>query len=348
MEVQQGQQGQDAVKAAQRKIYVLDTNVLLFDSNAILGFGVHDIVIPIVVIEELDRFKKDLNDLGRNARTFSRLVDSLRQEGSLAEGVRLPQGGSLRVRLPEKEDSKLGGLDEKIADNRILQAVLYLYKKYPDRVVTLVTKDTNMRLKADALGIPAEDYLQSSNKLESGFTGVTDVYVSAEMIEAIYRRKKMSFTDIFESLDEEEQRAFYPNQFLIFINEQNTKQTALTQFTVPDSALNGDEGILVQDVYQERGCIQIVNPVVDSVWGLKPRNREQLFALNLLLDPNIHCVTLTGLAGTGKTLMAIAAGLSMTMDRQLYRRLVVSRPIFPMGRDLGFLPGDVSENSIRG
>lgn len=343
MQEQLGQNGQNNENSTQRKIYVLDTNVLLFDSNAILGFGVHDIVIPIVVIEELDRFKKDLNDLGRNARTFSRLVDSLRQEGSLAEGVRLPQGGLLRVRLPEQEDSKLGGLDEKIADNRILQAVLYLYKKYPNRIVTLVTKDTNMRLKADALGIPAEDYLQSSNKLESGFTGVTNVTVSADMIEAIYRQKKISYTDILEGIDEEELPEFYPNQFLIFANEQNGKQTALTRFVVPDSALNGDEGVLLQDAYRDQGYAQIVNPVVDSVWGLKPRNREQLFALNLLLDPNIHCVTLTGLAGTGKTLMAIAAGLSMTMDRQLYRRLVVSRPIFPMGRDLGFLPGDVSE-----
>ena len=341
MELQLGQNGQDTKNETQRKIYVLDTNVLLFDCNAILGFGVHDIVIPIVVIEELDRFKKDLNDLGRNARTFSRLVDSLRQEGSLADGVRLPQGGLLRVRLPESEDSKLGGLDEKIADNRILQAVLYLYKKYPNRIVTLVTKDTNMRLKADALGIPAEDYLQSSNKLESGFTGVTNVSVSTEMIETIYRQKKLTFPEVLEGIDEEQQE-FYPNQFLIFTNRQNVKQTALTRFIVPGTS-NEDEGSILQDIYQERGYVQIVNPVVDSVWGLKPRNREQLFALNLLLDPNIHCVTLTGLAGTGKTLMAIAAGLSMTMDRQLYRRLVVSRPIFPMGRDLGFLPGDVSE-----
>ena len=341
MEVQHRQHAQDTVNETQRKIYVLDTNVLLFDCNAILGFGVHDIVIPIVVIEELDRFKKDLNDLGRNARTFSRLVDSLRQEGSLADGVRLPQGGLLRVRLPESEDSKLGGLDEKIADNRILQAVLYLYKKYPNRIVTLVTKDTNMRLKADALGIPAEDYLQSSNKLESGFTGVTNVSVSTEMIETIYRQKKLTFPEVLEGIDEEQQE-FYPNQFLIFTNRQNVKQTALTRFIVPGTS-NEDEGSILQDIYQERGYVQIVNPVVDSVWGLKPRNREQLFALNLLLDPNIHCVTLTGLAGTGKTLMAIAAGLSMTMDRQLYRRLVVSRPIFPMGRDLGFLPGDVSE-----
>ena len=342
MELQLGQNGQDTKNETQRKIYVLDTNVLLFDCNAILGFGVHDIVIPIVVIEELDRFKKDLNDLGRNARTFSRLVDSLRQEGSLADGVRLPQGGLLRVRLPESEDSKLGGLDEKIADNRILQAVLYLYKKYPNRIVTLVTKDTNMRLKADALGIPAEDYLQSSNKLESGFTGVTNVSVSTEMIETIYRQKKLTFPEVLEGIDEEQQE-FYPNQFLIFTNRQNVKQTALTRFIVPGDNSNKDEGSILQDIYQERGYVQIVNPVVDSVWGLKPRNREQLFALNLLLDPNIHCVTLTGLAGTGKTLMAIAAGLSMTMDRQLYRRLVVSRPIFPMGRDLGFLPGDVSE-----
>ena len=343
MEVQHRHNHKDSVSEPQRKIYVLDTNVLLFDCNAILGFGIHDIVIPIVVIEELDRFKKDLNDLGRNARSFSRLVDSLRQEGSLAEGVCLPQGGLLRVRLPDIEDSKLGGLDEKIADNRILQAVLYLYKKYPNRIVTLVTKDTNMRLKADALGIPAEDYLQSSNKLESGFTGVTNVSVSSEMIETIYRQKKLTLKEVLESIDEEEKQDFYPNQFLIFKNRQNVKQTALTRFVIPDRTLNEDEGILLQDVYQERGYVQIVNPVVDSVWGLKPRNREQLFALNLLLDPNIHCVTLTGLAGTGKTLMAIAAGLSMTMDRQLYRRLVVSRPIFPMGRDLGFLPGDVSE-----
>ena len=330
------------IQKQQKKIYVLDTNVLLFDSNAILGFGQHDIVIPIVVIEELDRFKKDLNDLGRNARSFSRLVDALRREGSLAEGVHLPQGGLLRVRLPQSEDATLGGLDERLADNRILQAALFLHKEHSDCIVTLVTKDTNMRIKADALGIPAEDYLQSSNHVESGFHGVDTIDVEEDVIASIYASKKIDVKEF--TSEREDDLLLFPNQFLILRSSQNSKQTALTRFIVPDILVDqdGDNEVDVS-LHRDKGFIQVVQQIVDSVWGLKPRNREQLFALNLLLDPNVHCVTLTGMAGTGKTLLAIAAGLSMTMDKQLYRRLVVSRPIFPMGRDLGFLPGDVSE-----
>ena len=171
--------------------------------------------------------------MGRNARTFSRLVDSLRQEGSLAEGVRLPQGGLLRVRLPEQEDSKLGGLDEKICRQINFTGGLISTKSIPIEFVTLVTKDTNMRLKADALGIPAEDYLQSSNKLESGFTGVTNVTVSVDMIETIYRQKKLSYTDILEGIDEEELPEFYPNQFLFAYKRTEWKANRVDAICCP-------------------------------------------------------------------------------------------------------------------
>ena len=232
----------------------------------------------------------------------------------------------MRVQLPQAE-MLLGGLDERIADNRILQAALFLYKEHSDCIVTLVTKDTNMRLKADALGIPAEDYLQSSNHVESGFCGVDTVDVSEEVVTHIYANKQISVADV---LSEEEELVFFPNQFLILRNDQNMKQTALTRFIVPDTLVdNESEDEVDLSLYQEKGVIQVVNQIVESVWGLKPRNREQLFALNLLLDPNVHCVTLTGMAGTGKTLLAIAAGLSMTMDNNYIEDWLFHDLFFP-------------------
>ena len=299
-----------------KHIFVLDTNVLLFDPNALRVFDEHDLMIPITVIEEIDTFKKHLNEVGRNARMVSRQLDELRKEDSLAEGVHLGTGGRLWVALPEGSTELPPGLKGQLNDNLILNMTLRLARQHPPGKVILVTRDTNMRIKADALGIPAEDYANAHVEVDEVYSGIIELNTSAETVSLAYSQGW---------LEKPENHILFPNQFVIYRNEQNPKQQARLRY-------HADQNRLV-----------LVKPHKDGVWGIQARNMEQLFALELLLDNKISCVTLTGLAGTGKTLMAIAAGLKLAADDQEYRRLVVSRPIFPLGRDLGFLPGDVSE-----
>ncbi|MEC7985055.1 MAG: PhoH family protein [Myxococcota bacterium] len=300
-----------------RYVFVLDTNVLLFDPNALMVFYEHDLMIPITVIEEIDRFKKDLNETGRNARAVSRKMDELRKQGSLADGVVLDSGSTLWIQMPDSTTELPMGLSGKSNDNTILQMCLSLSTQHPPGKVILVTRDTNMRIKADALGILAEDYEHAHIEVDEVFTGTHEIEVDAEVISSCYQSSTLDL----ESL--EEKPHLYPNQFLLLRSNENSKHEAHL-------------------IYKDHQPV-LLKKEPKSVWGVSPRNREQRFALELLLDPDISLVTLTGMAGTGKTLLAIAAGLSLTADLQQFRRLVVSRPIFPLGRDLGFLPGDVSE-----
>ena len=298
----------------ERHIFVLDTNVLLFDPNAMRFFDEHDLMIPITVIEEIDRFKKDMNEIGRNARTVSRHLDTLRKKGSLAEGVSLGDGrGRIWVQLMGQQVRN--DLIVQSNDNLILQMTLSLARQHAPGKVILVTRDTNMRIKADALGVPAEDYANAHLEVEEHYSGITKVEVPPQVISDIYTNGWIEKGDF----------RVHANQFVVFSSEENPKQQARVRYH-PD---------------QDR--LLLVRPNKEGVWGVQARNVEQLFALDLLLDPNLKLVTLTGMAGTGKTLLAIAAGLKLSADDRIYRRLVVSRPIFPLGRDLGFLPGDVSE-----
>ena len=303
-----------------RKTFVLDTNVLLYDPNAIHVFDEHDVVIPITVIEEIDKFKKDLNETGRNARTVSRQLDKMRAKGSLSRGVPLDSGGTLRVMLHEGEQRLPHSFGPRTNDNVILETVLSAAAANGREGTTLVTRDTNMRIKADALGIRAEDYEHAHIAVDENYTGVGELQVSAEQLRELYDGGSLP-------LSEEEQRAqgLYPNQFLVLRADETSNQTALVR------------------VDAKRGRLKKVGRHKDGVWGIFARNKEQLFALDLLLDDSISLVTLDGMAGTGKTLLAIACGLRMVADEARFRRLVVSRPIFPLGRDLGFLPGDISE-----
>jgi len=295
-------------------IYVVDTNVLLFDPNALLAFHGSHVVIPIVVIEEVDRFKKDLNETGRNARQVSRTLDKLRKKGSLADGVDLETGGTLRVRMIPDEPLP-PGLSGRSNDNLILQVCLQLIEEKGDPRVVLVTRDTNMRIKGDALGIKAEDYLNAHIEVEEAYSGLIETTVSHEQLKTALQKKSLST----ENLD----LVLHNNQCVHFTSEENSKIEAAMRY--------------------QNDTLRLISQSPINVWGVSPRNREQRFAMDLLLDPDISLVTLTGMAGTGKTLLAIAVGLSLVADQQLYRRLVVSRPIFPLGRDMGFLPGDVSE-----
>lgn len=302
------------------KTFVLDTNVLLYDPNALNVFDEHDVVIPITVIEEIDRFKKDLNETGRNARTVSRQLDTLRRAGSLNKGVSLNSGGMLRVMMPASNRSLPSSFGPRSNDNMILETVLTAADEAGRSKVVLVTRDTNMRIKADALGIRAEDYEHAHITVDENYTGTAELDVPETRIAEVYRDGRAAM-----AAEEAQQRGYYPNQFLVMRNEENHSQTVLVRY----------------DAVGEQ--LVKVGRHKDGVWGIKARNKEQLFALDLLLDEKLSLVTLDGMAGTGKTLLAIASGLRQALDEQRYRRLVVSRPIFPLGRDLGFLPGDLSE-----
>jgi PhoH-like ATPase len=299
------------------KKYVLDTNVLLHDPQALLKFEDNDVVIPITVIEEIDTFKKDLNEIGRNARHVSRMLDNLRAQGSLTQGVELESGGKLTVILFTQDHVKLLPPELRIerGDNRILAVAVALQENSADKVI-FVTKDTNLRIKANALGLVAQDYQNDKVSIDELYSGTLELHISTAEIDRFYGQGYLELPD----------HELKPNQCLTLIDETNTSHTALARF---DQASNR--------------CVPLIKIPKEGIWGITSRNREQNFAFDLLLDTNIQLVTLVGKAGTGKTLLAIAAGLQKAADEGHYNRLLVSRPVFPMGRDLGFLPGDVEE-----
>ena len=303
-----------------RKSFVLDTNVLLYDPTCLAVFGGQEVVIPITVIEEIDNFKKDLNETGRNARTVSRKLDELRRQGSLSEGVPIGKGGTVRISMVREDVRLPPSLSNRSNDNLILSIVLAIAEERGRERVVFVTRDTNMRIKADAMGIIAEDYEHAHVGVEENYTGSADITLPGAAIGDAYSRGWMPFTG-----DQAIAARVAPNQFLIAHSEDNPNQSALLRY----------------DQAGER--LKLVPRHKEGVWGIFARNKEQLFALDLLLDESISLVTLDGMAGTGKTLLAIACGLRLVADESRYRRLVVSRPIFPMGRDIGFLPGDISE-----
>ncbi len=297
-----------------RKAFVLDTNVLLFDPHALNKFGANDVIIPITVIEEIDRFKREMSENGRNARHFSRLIDQVRKEGSLSQGVKLPNGALLIVEL-----SSAGPLPPELsidrADNRILATAMNLRKTMPKRPVVFVTKDTNLRIKADALGLDAEDYEPSNMHSEELYSGVLTMNVPPEAVDEFYAQKKLQLKD----------HHMKPNQYVILKDSTNPHHTAMARYN------------------KEIDCIVPIYKPAEGLWGIFPKNAEQSFAIDMLLNDEIKLVSLVGKAGTGKTLLAIAAGLAKTVDEGVFHRLLVSRPVFPLGKDIGFLPGDIEE-----
>ncbi len=297
-----------------KKVFVLDTNVLLHDPRAIFSFEDNDVIIPIVVIEELDKFKKAIDEIGRNARQVSRILDEYRKKGKLSQGVQLEGGGSLCVELNHQSPQILPNeLIATKADNRILATALNL--KRDNLPVVLVTKDTNLRIKADALGLRAEDYESDTITLDELYSGEVELVVEPGAIDNFYTKGEFSPADPKP----------YPNQFVLLKNSANPSQTALCRYS-----------------QQKQAVVPIVQ-AKHGVWGITARNKQQQFALDLLLNDDIRLVTLVGRAGTGKTLLALAAGLEKTIEARSFQRLVVSRPVFPMGKDIGFLPGDVEE-----
>jgi PhoH-like ATPase len=297
-----------------KKIFVLDTNVLLHDPRAIFSFEDNDVVIPIVVIEELDKFKKGVDEIGRNARQVSRILDEHRLKGKLSLGVKLESGGNLRVELNHQSPESLPNeLIATKADNRILSTALNL--KNDGLPVILVTKDTNLRIKADALGMTAEDYESDTITLDELYSGETELLVAPGAIDDFYARGELQPADPKP----------FPNQFALLKNSANESQTALARFS------------------KQKSVFVPITTAKHGVWGITAKNKQQQFALDLLLNDDIRLVTLVGKAGTGKTLLALAAGLEKTIEARTFQRLVVSRPVFPLGKDIGFLPGDIEE-----
>jgi PhoH-like ATPase len=296
-----------------RKLFILDTNVLLHDPQAIFKFEDNDLIVPIYVIEEIDRFKRDSSERGRNAREVARLIDSLRENGdSLAEGVTVGAGGTLRVYVPERKVQLASALNPTSGDNAILQVATELRNATPDRPTVFVTMDINLRIRADALGLKTANYQNQSVQLDNLKPGVIEI-VHPE-IDAFFSTGEISVND----------GRLYPNVCVMLRSAEDEKRTGL--------------GRCMAD-----GKIRRVSVPAEGIMGLRPRNREQTFALDLLLDDSVRMVTLVGAAGTGKTLLALAAGLKRCVQHGAYTRLLVSRPIIPLGRDLGFLPGDVDE-----
>jgi PhoH-like ATPase len=300
------------------KNYILDTNVLLHDPNSILNFQDNNVLIPIEVIEEIDRFKRESTELGQNARTVSRMLDGYRAEGSLNEGVKLPTGGKLKIAFQKTEHTQNGHgvFNGNTVDNRILTLAQSIQKAQPKNRTILVTKDINLRVKADALGLDAEDYETDRVYIKDLYTGMIELQVSPD---------KMASFRANGELEVNGGKQYFPNEYCTLIDEANPKKCALTKV-------------------DETGTKLI--PIIDcreGVWGIKPRNREQHYAFDALLDDRVKLVTLMGKAGTGKTLMAMAAGLKRTVLDREFRRLVVARPTISMGKELGFLPGSLEE-----
>ncbi len=295
-----------------RKHYILDANILLHDPQSIFQFADNTVIIPIDVICEIDRFKKERTDRGYNARHVVRLLDSLRAENNLREGVPLDHGGSLIVDCPD--DRPFGGQNGH-ADLEILRTAERVQGRAPETPVIIVTKDINLRIRADAAGFRAEDYENDRVQLATLYPGNIDLTIPLDE----FRR--------FEQ-DEELPASgdnLIPNEYVLLRPPEGERGSALARVDPSGRALRP---LIAPD---------------GKLWGVKPRNKEQYFAADALLDESIQLVTLMGKAGTGKTLLAIAAAMHQTLKLKRYRSLLICRPVVPLGRDLGYLPGDIGQ-----
>ena len=323
--------------ARKKKIFVLDTNVLMHDPSAIFRFHEHDVYIPIAVLEELDHAKKGLSEVARNVRQVSRFLSDLveKDHGDLRHGLKLPshsrelETGCLYFHMDAVESTLPPGFAASGTDNTLLAVTLDLGRRFKEREVTLVSKDINLRIKAHALGVHAEDYANDQTLDDANL-----LYTGMEKLPADFWETHSKDMDSWK----EEGRTFYrvrgprvrgwrPNEFVY--DEGERRFEAVVRRQEADSAVIE----VVRDFRSER----------HAVWGISARNREQNFALNLLMDPEIDFITLLGHAGTGKTLLTLAAGLTQAMESRLYAEIIMTRATVPVGEDIGFLPGTEEE-----
>lgn len=307
-----------------KKTYVLDTSVYLTDSNCINSFGNNDIVIPLKVLEEIDKHKKRQDSVGSQARSTIRSLDALRDKGSLSKGVRIDKGmGIIRVSsynplcLPDD-------LDLEDPDNQIIATALSEQEVAPkSRKLVVVSRDINMRVKCDALGLLTEDYNaeQVVDHAEGLYTGRSEILVDEQDIDRFYAGDELWI--------DPKEHTLYPNQFVMLISNSNDKKTALAKFENYNNPL--------QKIVKSN----------KKIWSTEPRNKEQQFAFELLLDPAIPVVSLVGKAGSGKTLLALASGLEQTFGKDaMYKKIVVTKPVEPVGKDIGFLPGSMEDKML--
>ncbi|OQW47237.1 MAG: phosphate starvation-inducible protein PhoH [Proteobacteria bacterium SG_bin7] len=305
---------------AAEKIIVVDTNVILFDAQAIFKFKDAQVHVPISVIEEIDKFKRDMGENGRNARQFSRYIDDLRGKGHLAKGVSIGKTASTKIFV--RADWELKGLprelDMQVIDNRILGVAICLQAENKDAKVELISKDINLRIRADVFSIKAKDYEPENVAFEEMYSGVHELELNSDAIDRYYTEK---------FYNPPENARLLANQYVIMKDKNNPNHSAIGRYSAT-----------------KKGIVPLITAAENkSIWGIQPRNVEQSFAMDCLLNDELLFVSLVGKAGTGKTLLALAAGLYKTLDEGKFQRLLVSRPIFPMGRDIGYLPGDVEQ-----
>jgi len=314
---------------SKKKNYVLDTSVYLTDADSIFKFSNNDIFVPLKVLEEIDNHKKRQDSVGVNARKIIRNLDVLREKGSLQKGVRISKGkGLLRVVSYEclQGSTFPPDLDIQIPDHIIIATAKTIQNEMPGRKTIVVSRDINMRVICDAVGISAETYdtekaVTSSEEL---YTGFVEHLVDDQFIDRFYAGEEVLIPK------DEVSGKWHPAQYILLVSNANQKKTAIARF---DSHFNP-----LRKIVHDR--------LID--WHINSRNKEQAFAIDLLMDPDIKIVTLVGRAGSGKTLCAIAAGLQQTIGlrENHYSRLIVSRPVEPLGRDIGFLPGTMEEKML--
>ena len=307
-----------------KKTFVIDTSVFLSDANCLFNFANNDIVVPMKVLEEIDKHKKRQDSVGFNARLIIKHLDSLREKGSLHKGVRIDKGKGI-LKVSTNAPNLPSDLDPRIPDHQILSTAIKQQEEMPKRKVIVVSRDINMRVIADSLGLLSEGYINAKvvEDAEKVYTGLKELLVDDEFVEQFYAGEEVYL--------EEGKWKLFPNQFLMLISSSNPKKSAISRFLGYNTAL---------PKIDVKNC--------SKSWGIKPRNKEQTFAYDLLFDDNIPLVTLIGRAGSGKTLMAIAAGLEQTLgyEKGKYKKLVVSRPVQPLGKDIGFLPGTMEEKMM--
>ena len=316
---------------ATKKNYVLDTSVYLTEANSIYEFGRNDIFVPLKVLEEVDGHKKRQDSVGNNARRFIRILDDLRKKGSLQEGVRIGKGlGILKVMSYSclKESIFPPDLDIRHADHTIIATAKAVQISEPSRKTIVVSRDINMRVICDSIGLASEDYISekavtSSEELYNGFIIQA---VDEQIIDRFYAGEEITIPQ------DEVDSTWHANQYVLMVSNSNEKKSALGRFDNHYTPLK-----------------KIVHKSIPD-WNIDSRNKEQAFAIDLLMDPTVKIVTLVGRAGSGKTLMAIAAGLQQTIglrqDNNHYDRMIVSRPVQPLGKDIGFLPGTMEEKML--
>ena len=317
-----------------KKNYVLDTSVYLTDAAAIYKFDNHDIFVPLKVLEEIDKHKKRQDAVGINARQIIRTLDELRERGNLNRGVRIGKGkGILKVMSYSCLKNSLSfppDLDLRIPDHTIIATALAVkvqtQKTKSPRKTTLVSRDINMRVICDSIGLKAEDYIIESAVKTSAelYQGFVEHLVDDAIVDRFY-----AGDEIIIAADEIEEK-WYSNQYLMLVSNANQKKTALARFFSHHTPLK-----------------KVIHTAIPD-WKINSRNKEQAFAIDLLMDPKVKIISLVGRAGSGKTLLAIGAGLQQTIGlrENPYTRMIVSRPVQPMGKDIGFLPGDINEKML--